>query len=70
MVRNMKAVEHQQDPSRATLGVVEGIGAYLWWGMHHHPLLPLDETHRPARTGRLASSRGLAGDAGDGSDPR
>ena len=29
----MKAGEHQQDPSRATLGVVEGIGAYLWWGI-------------------------------------
>ncbi|MBT6452444.1 MAG: EamA family transporter RarD [Planctomycetes bacterium] len=33
MVRSMEAVENQQDPSRATLGVVEGIVAYLWWGI-------------------------------------
>ncbi len=33
MVRTMTEEENRQEPTRTTIGVVEGIGAYLWWGV-------------------------------------
>lgn len=33
MVRTMTEEENRQGPARTTTGVIEGIGAYLWWGV-------------------------------------